>query len=74
MLRAETNVIDRGVQIEIGDRRLPTGMIARRVWADVRPSATQRTRLRRQVPYATIVLAVILVRIVGMARPRAAVR
>jgi hypothetical protein len=72
MLRAGIDGVDQGVRIEIGGGRLPASMVARRVWADIRPSATARTRMRRQVPYAAIVMAVVLVRIVGMTRPRAA--
>ncbi|HEX2282588.1 MAG TPA: hypothetical protein VD789_14030 [Thermomicrobiales bacterium] len=72
MQRAGIEGVDQGVRIEIGGRGLPAGMIARRVWVDLRPSATLRTRMRRQVPYAAIVMAVVLVRIVGMTRPRPA--
>lgn len=68
MLRARLDGTGAGVRIEIGDQRLPPGMIARRVWADVRPSATVRTQMRRQVPYAAVVMAVVFIRMISMSR------
>lgn len=47
MLSSGVTGAGQGIRIEIGDGRLPVSMIASRMRADLRPSASLRTRVRR---------------------------
>lgn len=71
MLQSGVVGTGQNVRIEIADQRLPVGMIARRIRADLRSNELARTRMRRQGPYAMVLVAVVLARIVGMTRSRA---
>lgn len=74
MLSSGVTGAGQGIRIEIGDGRLPVSMIASRMRADLRPSASLRTRVRRQGPFAAVVMIAILVRLATMSRSRAAAR
>lgn len=71
MLQSGVVGTGQNVRIEIADQRLPLGMIARRIRADMRSNELARARMRRQGPYAMVLVAIVLARIIGMPRSRA---
>lgn len=73
MTQADGDGRERRIFVEIGDRRLPPRMVARRIRGDLRqPGGPVASRLQTRNRLTLIVLATMLIRGFMMARPRQA--